>query len=155
MNTTTKQTTSKRNKWAVRILTTLVILPFAMSGIMKLTQAQQVIDGFTAIGIPAGAVLPIGIVELLCLALYLTRRTVVLGTLLLTGYLGGAVLANIIMKGDFLHALAIGGLVWAGAWLRVPAFRTLIFPSQNRTKLHVEIRYADAPQPEDYSVAVG
>ena len=70
--------------------------------------------------------MPIALVELLCLALYLIPRTVVSGAVLLTGYLGGAAVANIIGRSDFLHALAVGLLVWAGVWLRVPELRTLI-----------------------------
>ncbi len=117
---------SRRTTWAVRILTTLVILPFTLSGIMKVMHAPMVVEGFTRMKIPEGAILFIGIVELSCLALYLVPRTTVLGTLLLTGYLGGAVLANIINRSDFIHALVIGLIVWAGAWLRVAELRTLI-----------------------------
>jgi hypothetical protein len=57
--------------------------------------------------------------------------------MLLTGYLGGATLANIIGQSDFIHALAIGLLVWMGAWIRVPGLRAM-FP----------IRKAD--EPSDY-----
>src|SRR5262249_59862202 len=119
-------TTSKRTAWAVRILTTLVILAFVPSAIMKLAHASAAMEGFTRMGIPRGAITPIGLVELSCLALYLIPRTTVLGTLLLSGYLGGAVLANIIAGSDFLHALVVGLLVWAGAWLRVPELQMLV-----------------------------
>src|SRR6185436_20558339 len=97
-----------------------------MSAIMKVMQAPAVVEGFAKMGIPQSAILPLGLVELFCLVLYLTPRTAGLGTLLLTGYLGGAVLANLIAGTDFVHAFVIGLLVWAGAWLRVPEFRTLI-----------------------------
>jgi hypothetical protein len=119
-------TVSNRTAWAVRILTTLVLLAFVPSAIMKLAHASAAVDGFTRIGIPQGAISPLGIVELTCLALYLIPRTTVLGTLLLTGYLGGAVLANIIAGSDFLHALIVGLFVWAGAWLRVPELQMLV-----------------------------
>jgi hypothetical protein len=119
-------TISKRTTWAVRILTTLVILPFAMSALMKLTLAPAAVEGFSHMGIPVGAILPLGIVEITCLALYLIPRITVLGTLLLTGYLGGAVLANIIGHTDFIHALVIGLFVWVGTFLRVPEFRALL-----------------------------
>ena len=114
---------SKRN--ATWVITALVMLPFTMSAIMKLTLASTAVEGLAHMGIPHGAIVPIGIVELTCLALYLIPRTVILGTLLLTGYLGGAVLANIINGSDFTHALFLGALVWTGAWLRVPEFRAL------------------------------
>lgn len=119
-------TLSRRKAWAVKVLTALVILPFTMSAIMKLVHAAPVVEGFSRMGIPLGDMAPIGIIELTCLVLYLIPRTTMLGTLLLTGYLGGATLANIVNGSDFTHALIIGLLVWAGAWLRVPEFRTLV-----------------------------
>jgi hypothetical protein len=123
---------TKGMKWATWIVTGLVIVPFTMSAVMKLMLVAAAVDGFAKMGIPQGTIVPLGIVELTCLVLYLIPRTVVLGTLLLTGYLGGAVLANIIGRTDFIHALAIGLLVWIGCWLRVPAFRTLIPLRQER-----------------------
>jgi hypothetical protein len=126
MQTITRQSTSKKTVWATWIVTALVILAFAPSAVMKLMLVPMAVDGFAKMGIPHGAIVPLGIVELTCLALYLIPRTVVLGTLLLTGYLGGAVLANIIGGTDFIHAFVVGLLVWIGCWLRVPAFRTLI-----------------------------
>ena len=117
---------SRARVWAARILTTLVILAFVPSAIMKVIQHPTVLDGFRRMGIPEGAIMPLGVVELTCLALYLFPRTTVLGTLLLTGYLGGATLANIIGRSDFVHALVVGLLVWAGAWARVPEFQALV-----------------------------
>ena len=112
--------------WAARILTTLVILAFVPSGIMKVIHHPTAVEGFRRMGIPEGAILLLGIVELSCLALYLSPRTTVLGTLLLTGYLGGATLANIINRSDFIHALVVGLFVWAGAWVRVPEIQALM-----------------------------
>lgn len=126
MSTIPNQKTPKWTVWAARILTVLVILPFTLSAYMKIAHAPQAVQGFSQMGIPQGAILPLGIVELSCLALYLIPRTVVLGTFLLTGYLGGAVLANIINRSDFIHALVIGLLVWAGAYLRVSELRGLL-----------------------------
>ena len=87
---------------------------------------QAETEGFAKMGVPQGAIVPLGIVELLCLALFLIPRTAVLGTLLLTGYLGGATLANIVGRTDFIHALVIGLFVWAVAWLRVAELQRLI-----------------------------
>ena len=113
-------------RWAVRIVTVLVILAFVPSAILKLIYHPTAVEGFTRIGIPPAAFVPIAIVELVCLALYLVPGTVVTGTVLLTGYLGGATVANIIGRMDFIHALVVGLLVWAGAWLRVPELRALV-----------------------------
>jgi DoxX-like family len=114
-------------RWVVRILTALVILAFVPSAILKLIHHPTAIEGFARMGIPPAAFVPIAILELGCLTLYLLPRTVVLGTVLLTGYLGGAIVANLIGRSDVIHALVVGLLVWAGAWFRVPELRTL-FP---------------------------
>ena len=126
MSTISKQNTSKRTVWTVRILLALVTLPFLLSGIMKLIQAPAAVQGFTHAGIPQGAILPLGILELSCLAVYLIPRTTVLGTFLLTGYLGGAILTNIINRTDFIHALVVGLFVWAGAYFRVTELQALL-----------------------------
>jgi DoxX-like family len=117
---------AKSPKWAIWILTALVILPFTMSAIMKLFHVPAAVEGLTHAGIPLGAIVPIGILELSCMVLYLIPRTAVLGTFLLTGYLGGAIVTNIVNRSDFIHAIVVGLFVWAGALLRVTELRQLI-----------------------------
>jgi DoxX-like family len=117
---------SKRILWTVRILTAVVILTLVPSAVLKLIHHPTAVEGFTRMGIPPGAIMPIAIVELLCLALYLIPRTAVFGAVMLTGYLGGATVANIIARSDFIHALAVGLVVWVGVWLRVPELQGLI-----------------------------
>lgn len=118
--------TSKTAKWAAYGLNVLLALTFLPGAFMKITQHPMVLQGIAHIGIPQAAVVPIGLIELSCVVLFLIPRTVVLGTFLLTGYLGGAVMANIINKSDFIHALVIGLIVWATALLRVPELRALL-----------------------------
>ena len=79
------------------------------------------------IGYPAEVVVPIGVVLLVSLALYLVPRTAILGAILLAGYLGGAT-ASMVRMSDrwFLFPVLIGGLVWAGLFLRVPQLRALL-----------------------------
>jgi len=112
--------------WAARVILVLASLPFTLSAIIKILHLPAAVQGFGQMGISPGVLLPLGILELSCVALYLIPRTAVLGTFLLTGYLGGAVLANIIIHHDFIHALVTGLLVWTGAYLRVPELRRLI-----------------------------
>jgi hypothetical protein len=126
MNDVSKPSGSKGRKWAVGILLALVTLTFAMSGILKVMRLPMVVQAFVHMGIPQGAILPLGIVELSCLILYLIPRTAVLGTFLLTGYLGGAVLANIINRSDFIHAFVVGFVVWAGTYLRVTEIQRVL-----------------------------
>jgi uncharacterized membrane protein len=126
MSAMSNQNPSKGAKWAIWIFTALVIFAFVPSAIFKIIHAPMVVQTFIHIGIAEGAILPLGIIELTCLALYLISRTAVLGALLLTAYLGGAVLANIINHSDFIHAIVVGVFVWGGAWFRVPELQTLI-----------------------------
>jgi hypothetical protein len=112
--------------WTGRILTFLPLLAFLPSAALKLMRHPTAVDGFRKMGVPDAAIVPIGIVEVLCVALFVFPRTAVLGTLLTTGYLGGATMANIVNHSDFLHALAIGLLVWAATLVRVPQFRALL-----------------------------
>jgi hypothetical protein len=120
------QNTSKAGLWAARIFAILVAIAFAPGAFMKLSRHPMVLEGMSKMGIPDWGPVALGAVELACLVVYLIPRTTLLGTLLLTGYLGGATLANIIARTDVIHVFAVGLLVWAGAWFRVPEFRALI-----------------------------
>ena len=106
---------------------------------MKVTQHPVVVEGFGRTGIPKGAILPLGIVELFCLVVFLIPRNAVVGALLPTGYLGGATLANIINRSDFLHALLVGLLVWVAAWIRVPELQT-VFPFRRVSEPSADMR---------------
>ena len=61
-----------------------------MSAVMKLTQAEGAVKGFAAFGYDPKVLVPLGVVELVCVILYVIPQTAVLGAILLTGYLGGA-----------------------------------------------------------------
>jgi hypothetical protein len=108
-----------------------LLLAFVPSAVMKLVHAELAVEGFGKMGIPEGALIPIGIVELICLAIFLVPRTVVLGAFLLTGYLGGATMANIVGGTDFIHALVIGLMAWTVAWLRTQGLRELLPVAQS------------------------
>jgi DoxX-like protein len=118
--------------WVGRVLSGLAIAFFAMDGTMKFIQPQFVIDATRGIGWPADPV-TLGILGFLLLAstvLYAIPRTALLGAILLTGYLGGAV-ASHARLGDplFTHDLFgvyLGLFVWGGLWLRDPRVRALI-----------------------------
>lgn len=84
------------------------------------------VNGLIRAGIPHAAILPIAALELSCLALYLIPRTAALGTLLLTGFLGGATVTHIIGGENFVPPLMIGLVIWGGAWFRIPEFRNFI-----------------------------
>ena len=126
MMATNTPTVSKTRLWAGRALGTLITLAFLGSGISKLAQVPKVVDELTRAGLPAGAILPIGILELSCLTLYLVPRTSILGTFLLTGYIGGAIVTHIIGRENFAPPLMVGIWMFASAYLRHPELQKLV-----------------------------
>ncbi len=100
---------------------------------MKITRQPVVIEGFARTGLPAAAVIAIGVVELLCVLLYVVPVTAVLGAILSTGYLGGAVMVHV--RAQELHALTpflLGVVAWIALGLREPRLRALL-PLRKRT----------------------
>ncbi len=120
---------SKSILWTGRVLSALPSLMLTMSAGMKLSAAPMIVDDFAKNGWPAGSLTKLGVVELLCVVLYIVPQTAVLGAILLTGYLGGAI-ATHVHAGDGLGKLAtplfLGILVWAGLGLRDPRLKELL-----------------------------
>jgi len=120
---------SAKQLWTGRILSTLAVLFLIFDTVIKLMQIQPVKESFARLGYPTSIAVAIGALELACLALYLIPRTSILGAVLLTGYLGGAV-ATHMRVGDPLLShtffpVYIGALIWIGLALRNPRVRTL------------------------------
>lgn len=112
------------------VLTGLVALFLTFDTVIKIGQFAPAVEGTTALGYPASRVAPIGFIELACLALYLIPRTSVLGALLLTGYLGGAIATHVRVGSPlFSHTLFpiyVALLVWGGLYLRETRLRDLL-----------------------------
>ena len=105
----------------------LPILAVAMSAMMKLSGNAQVTEPWTkAFGYPLDLLLPIGVLELVCLLIYVIPRTAVLGAILLTGYLGGAVATHVRVGDNFAAPAVLGVLVWLGLYLRDARLRALV-----------------------------
>jgi len=126
----TVPSTSAKLLWTGRILSALPILFLLFDGVVKVMQLPFVLEGTAKVGYPLGAVVPLGVTLLACTVLYSIPRTTVLGAILLTGYLGGAV-ATHVRIGDpvFSHALFptyFGALIWGGLFLREPRLRALL-----------------------------
>ena len=117
---------SKKALWIGWIMTLLPALMFLFSGVMKLMKPPAVVEGFTHLGIPERLVLGLGILEISCTIIYLIPRTAVLGAILLTGYLGGAILAHLRVGEPVFAPIIIGVVVWGGIFLRDPRLRALI-----------------------------
>src|SRR5215813_2008381 len=105
--------------WAGRIMSALIVLFLLFDGGVKAMKLAPAVEATVRIGYPASLVVPIGIVELICVALFVIPRTSILGAILLTAYLGGAT-ATQVRLGDpwFFFPVAIGVLVWGGLFLR-------------------------------------
>jgi hypothetical protein len=120
---------SKKALWAGRIMSVLPALFLLMDGVMKLFKPAVVVQATLQLGYPESVILPLGIVLLTCTVLYLVPRTSVLGAILLTGYLGGAV-ATHVRVGESLFSIVFpiifGVLIWGGLYLREPRLRALI-----------------------------
>lgn len=112
--------------WISRALTGLVTLAFVGSIIAKLAHSQSMVDGIMRAGIPETAIVPLALVEVVCLALYLLPRTMVLGAILLTGYFGGAIVVHLAGGKSFLPVFMLGVFVWGGIYFRVPALQQLL-----------------------------
>lgn len=115
--------------WAGWILTGLSGAFLLLDGIMKLLKPSFVVEGTVQIGYSESVIVPLGIVLTIAALLYLYPRTAVLGAILLTGYLGGAV-ATHVRAGhgafEILFPVVFGVLVWLGLSLRDRRVRALI-----------------------------
>jgi len=112
--------------WAARVVSAVPALMLAVSASMKLSHSKMVVGMFVEhLGYQESALLPLALLELTCTILYVVPRTRVLGAVLLTGYLGGAVATHVRVGDPFLVPLVLGILVWVGLYLRDPRVRAL------------------------------
>lgn len=113
---------SNKRSWPARIVTAVPVLFLLWDSVIKLLNLTPVVEGFARLGYPEGLALPIGTLELACIVLYLIPRTSVLGAMLLTGYLGGAIATHVRVADPlFSHVLFpvyVAVLIWAGLLLR-------------------------------------
>ena len=116
--------------WAGRAASGLVGLFLLFDAVIKVLRLSFAVEATTQLGYPAGAVFPIGVIELGCLALYAIPRTSVLGAILLTGHLGGAVATHLRigspLLGFTLFPLYVAALLWGGLYLRNEGLRTVV-----------------------------
>jgi hypothetical protein len=120
---------SKGTLWAGRIISGLPVLFLLIDGAMKLVKPAPVVEATVGLGYPESVIVPIGVVLIVCTILYLIPKTSVLGAILLTGYLGGAV-ATHVRTGESLFSIIFpvifGVLLWLGLYLRDSRLRALL-----------------------------
>lgn len=116
--------------WSGRVLSGIAVLFLLMDATMKVLQVPVAVQGTAKVGYSPSVILPLGIIQLICLAAYLIPRTSVLGAILWTGYLGGAV-ATHVRIGDplFSHILSpvyVAIFLWGGLCLRDARLRAVV-----------------------------
>jgi hypothetical protein len=112
--------------WIGRAVSALISLLFALSAGMKLKGGAEVLQGMAHLGLPESLMVPLGILEISCVAIYLIPATSVLGAILLTGFIGGAILAHLRIGEPIFMQIALGGCVWLGLYLRENRLKQLI-----------------------------
>ena len=121
---------SNKRIWTGRILSILPVLFLVFDGTIHMMRIPAVVEGFAKAGFPISTAVPLGIIEVVCIVLYVIPRTSVLGAILLTGYLGGAVATNVRqqlpMLGYVLAPVYVAVFIWGGLWMRDDRVRSLI-----------------------------
>ena len=93
---------------------------------MKFTTHPELLRGMAHLGLPESLAKPLGLLELLCVVVYLIPGTSVLGAILFTGYVGGAILTHLRIGEPVFIQIALGVLIWLGLYLREPRLRELL-----------------------------
>lgn len=112
--------------WVGYVLSALPIAGLVMSAYFKLSQHPEAVKGMTQFGYPMDILVPLGIVEVACTILYAIPKTSVLGAILLTGYLGGAIATHVRVSEGFAPPVIMGVMIWLGLYLRDARIRALV-----------------------------
>ncbi len=125
--------------WTGRALTILAALFMLLDGLMKILQPSQVLEANTRLAFPLSALSPIGVALIACTFIYLIPRTSILGAILLTGYLGGAVATNVRADSGWFETIfpaLFAALVWVGIALRNHRLWNLLIGDQPTLVTH-------------------
>ena len=122
--------TNDKRPWAGYIVTAIPVLFLLLDAVGKFVRPEAVVKGTVELGYPEAVIVPLGIVLLISLILYVVPATSVLGGILLTGYLGGAVATHVRIGNPLathiLFPVYIGILIWLGLYLRDSRIRDLL-----------------------------
>jgi hypothetical protein len=118
----------KRDKfvWVGRSISGLLSLLLAVSAVMKLMGGAEVMEGMAHLGLPTSLIIPLAILEISCVAIYMVPATSIVGAILLTGYIGGAILAHLRIGEPIFMQIALGVGIWLGLYLSEHRLRQLI-----------------------------
>jgi hypothetical protein len=123
-------TTTTKRPWAGYVVSALPVLFLLMDAIGKFIKPDQVVTGTLDLGYQESVIVPLGVLLLICTVLYMIPVTSVLGAILLTGYLGGAVATHVRIGNPLithqLFPVYVGALLWFGLYLRDARLRRLL-----------------------------
>ena len=126
--------TSARARWGGRILTGIAVLFLTFDMGIKLVGAKAAVEGTVQLGFAPHHLPILGVIQLVCLVVYLVPRTAPLGAVLWTGYLGGAIATHLRLDNPlFTHILFpiyVAALLWGGLYLRDARVRALLRPAR-------------------------
>ena len=128
-STTHAAPVSTKALWAGRVISGLAVLFLLFDGVTKVMKVAPVLQASAQLGFPVSLIVAIGAVLLICTVIYAIPSTSILGAILLTGYLGGAVAIQARIGNPLFETLfpvIFGVLVWAGIVLRDNRLRALI-----------------------------
>ena len=133
----TNHAVTRQALWTGRVISGLAVVFLIFDSVGKLLEVQPVIDGTKQLGYPPDIVFSLGMTLLSCVLAYLSPRISVLGALLLTGYLGGAVATHVRVGNPlFTHVLFptyVAALLWGGLLLRDARLRVFL-PWRDRSQ---------------------
>ena len=121
---------SSKARWAGHSMSALMILFLILHGIIKLVPLAPVTEALAELGYPVNLARALGVLTLVCTVLYAMPRTSVLGAILLTGLLGGAIATHLRVGSPvftrLLFGVYLGVMVWGGLFLRDERLRALV-----------------------------
>lgn len=117
---------SRASRWLSYVVSAVPCFFLSFSAVMKLVKPPGLEEGFASVGWPVALATPLGILELACVVVYLVPRTTILGAILITAYMGGAVATHVRIADAFVMQVCLGILVWLGIWLRDLRLRDLL-----------------------------
>jgi hypothetical protein len=121
---------SRSALWTGRALSTLAILFLLLDAVLKLVKPVEVVEGTSLLGYPESVITGLGITLLVCTILYIVPRTTILGAVLLTAYMGGAIATHVRVENPLItHILFptyLAAIFWGGLYLREPRLRQLL-----------------------------
>jgi hypothetical protein len=121
---------STKALWTGRVLSGLITAFLLFDAVIHILKPAPVVEGFARLNFPLRFAVPLGIIELVCIVLYVIPRTAILGAMLLTGYLGGAIAIQLptgnSFFGEVLFPVYVAVMLWGGIYLRDERLRSLV-----------------------------